>query len=188
MKDNEFILSNGGVAVIPTDTIYGIVAQAFNKDAVERVYKIKKRTPTKPFIILISSIKDIEQFEINLDSYTKDFLQKYWPGKISIILTIENIASIKKYDYLHRGTNTLAFRIPNDTNLIKILKKTGALIAPSANPEGQKPAETIKEAKDYFGSSVDLYIEGGKLCGESSTIVKIKDGKVDILRQGAVKI
>lgn len=173
------ILKLGGVGIIPTDTLYGLVGSAFSKDAVEQIYKIKNRDTKKALIILISSPKDLEKFGINLKEDQAKFLKKIWPGKVSVILPCKN----KEFKYLHRGTNSLAFRFPAKKSLIEILKKTGPLVAPSANPEGLKPSENIKEAKKYFGDKLDFYLAGGSLKSESSTLIEIsKDGEVGVLR------
>ena len=187
METNESIIKktkDGKIGVIPTDTIYGVAAAAFSKKAVTRAYKILKRNPKKPFIILISSIKDLSLFGIKLDRDTGKILHSLWPGKISVVLPTPS----KKFQYLHRGTKNLAFRLPRDTNLARIIKKTGPLISTSANSEGAKPAETAAEAKKYFGDSIDFYIDGGKIKSLPSTLVEIKDGKVNVIRKGAGKI
>lgn len=178
------IIKKGGLGVIPTDTIYGVAASALSKKAVERAYQTLKRNPRKPFIILISSIKDLALFDIKLNDKTRKILGKIWPGKVSVILSLKS----KKFQHLHRGTGTLAFRIPKKPALIKLLKKTGPLISTSANPEGKKPAETAREAKKYFGDAVDFYISGGKIKSLPSTLVEIKDGKIKVLRRGAGRI
>ena len=90
-----------------------------------------------------------------------------------------------EFKYLHRGTNSLAFRFPAKKSLIEILKKTGPLVAPSANPEGFKPAENITEAKKYFGGvdNSDFYLSGGTLKSEPSTLIEMaKNGEVGVLR------
>ena len=187
MKTNESIarkIKRGKIGVIPTDTIYGIAAAAFSKKAIKRAYKILKRNSKKPFIVLINSIEDLALFNIELDRATRNILEKLWPGKVSVILPVK----ARKFEYLHRGTKTLAFRLPKKTSLVKILKQTGPLISTSANPESAKPAETIAEAKKYFGKGVDFYINGGKIKSLPSTLVEIKDGNVNVLRNGEGKI
>ncbi|MDI6778418.1 MAG: L-threonylcarbamoyladenylate synthase [Patescibacteria group bacterium] len=178
------IVKKGGVGVIPTDTIYGVAASVWSKKAVERAYKIMKRNPKKPFVILISSIRDLALFNIKLDSKTQKILEKLWPGKISVILPVTS----KRFQYLHRGTKTLAFRVPEKQSLSKLLKKTGPLISTSANPEGKKPAETIVEARKYFADMIDFYVSGGKIKSLPSTLVEIKNGKICVIRKGVEKI
>lgn len=178
------IIKKGGVGVIPTDTIYGLVGKALSRKTVKRVYKLKQRNPKKPSIILISKIDDLKLFRIKLDENTKKFLQKYWPGKVSVILP----CSYKKFSCLHRGTKTLAFRLPDYPELVDLLKKTGPLIAPSANPESEEPAKTIREAKNYFGGKVDFYVDIGRLESLPSTLISVENGKVEVLRQGEIRI
>lgn len=172
------------IGIIPTDTIYGVAASAFSKKAVERAYKVLKRNPKKPFIVLISSLNDLSLFKIKIDSKTQKILHTLWLDKISVILPI----SKQKLRYLHRGIGSLAFRMPKKPSLQKLLKKTGPLISTSANPEGAKPAETIAEAKKYFGNRIDFYADGGKIKSLPSTLVEIKEGRIRVIRKGAVKI
>ncbi|OGI16982.1 MAG: threonylcarbamoyl-AMP synthase [Candidatus Moranbacteria bacterium RBG_19FT_COMBO_42_6] len=178
------VVTEGGVGVLPTDTLYGIVCSAKNKKSVEHVYELRERNLKKPSIILISDIKDLKFFNIKPDKRTHELLSQIWPGKVSVILP----CVCKKCDYLHRGTKSLAFRLPDKTDLVGLIKKTGPLIAPSANLEGLLPATTIKEAHDYFEDAVDFYVSGGKLESLPSTIVEIKKGNLSVKRQGAVAI
>ena len=172
------ILQNDGVGILPTDTLYGIVASAYSKKAVERIYKIKGRDENKPFIILISSINDLEKFGV----VEHTMLQK-WPAKTSIILQHTNKTISKKFKYLNRGSGALAFRLPKKKSLIELLKKTGPLVAPSANPQGLNPANNIKEAKEYFGDKMDFYVAGGILKSAPSTLIIInKNGGIEIIR------
>ncbi|MFA5936397.1 MAG: Sua5/YciO/YrdC/YwlC family protein [Candidatus Paceibacterota bacterium] len=200
------ILSGNGVAVMPTDTIYGLVGKALNEDVVSRIYKIKKRNGDKPFIILIGNIKDLEKFSVALSEKQEKVIEEYWftPSKVegsrptSIILDCFN----EKLKYLSRGTNSLSFRLPNIESLRNLISKVGPLVAPSANPESFSSAITIKEAKKYFGNSVDpvrgregsqrpstsngvdLYIDGGTVENKHSKLIKLnKDGSVVVLRE-----
>ncbi len=180
---NDTSLKGGIIGVIPTDTMYGIVGSAFDKTAVERIYKVRKRTPSKPLIILIDSIDRLAEFSISARPVLAEVLGKLWPDKITVILPCK----VAKFKYLHRGKNKLAFRLPKSAKLLKILKETGPLVAPSANPEGEKPAKTLKEAQDYFGSNVDFYIDGGKMQDVPSTIIELDaKGKATLVREGGV--
>lgn len=168
---------------MPTDTIYGIVGRADNEDTVNRIYDIKKRRPDKPCIILISAISELEKFSVSLSQGQKEKLEKYWMQNslpVSIILDCLD----DKFSYLHRTTETLAFRIPVQLELRNLLIETGPLIAPSANPEGRLPAKNIIEAKEYFGDSVDMYVDGGEIHGKPSKLIKLhKDGTISIIRE-----
>ena len=186
MYDAKIIstLRQGGVVVMPTDTIYGIVGQALNQKAVERIYALKQRTPTKPVIILIADVADLQKFNIPINQLTNRLINQLWPGAVSIILPCDR----PEFEYLHRGTNTLAFRLPADEELRIFLRETGPLIAPSANTEGEPPAQDMSEAQNYFHDGVDAYKDGGQITGKPSTLISIADGRVIILRQGEVSI
>lgn len=177
-------LKNGQVAVLPTDTIYGIVGLARNPVVVKKIYKLRKRSSGKPFIILISSIDDLEQFNVRLTDAQIEFLQKNWPNPLSVVLECKS----KKFKYLHRGTSSLAFRMPKDERILRILLETGPLVAPSANLEGEKVSETIDEAKKYFGNLV-FYVDGGKVESQPSTLISLnRDGSYKILREGNFRL
>jgi L-threonylcarbamoyladenylate synthase len=177
MKTYIDILKSGGIGVIATDTLYGIVGQALNRQTVERIYTVKKRTPTKPFIILVSKLSDLEKFNVSLTDYEKNIVHSYWPGPVSIILDCPN----PDFEYLHRGTNSLAFRMPQVEKLRDVIESTGPLVAPSANPEGLAPAKTIEEASSYFGDTIDFYSEG-IVNTKPSKIIKITDNTEEIIR------
>lgn len=196
MKNNwktaEDILKKDGVVVLPTDTLYGVVGKALSKKAVEKIYKIKGRIENKPFIVLVNSYDDLKIFGIKIDKDQAKFLEKIWPGKVSIIFP----CTVDKWSYLHRGTHSIAFRMisQRNKNLYNLIKNVGPLVAPSANPEGEKPAENISEAKKYFkkvefnSNIIDLYINGRKRKVKPSTLIKFKNKNWVVLRQGEVKI
>lgn len=185
-KKAAFLLKEGAIGVIPTDTIYGICGSALNKKTVEKIYKLRQRNPKKPFIILIKELSDLKIFKVPLSQRQKNFLLKIWPGPISIILKCPS----KKFNYLHRETKTLAFRMPKNKILNDILKISGPLVAPSANIEGYSPAKTIKEAKKYFKDKV-FYLEKPKQTQSSknfkilpSTLIDFTSKKPVVLRRG----
>jgi L-threonylcarbamoyladenylate synthase len=145
---------------------------------------VRGRNPEKPCVILIADVLDLALFGIDIQSVEVWVASKYWPGKVSAILPCKH----PEMQYLHRGTNTLAFRIPEKPELRDILRETGPLIAPSANPEGEIPARTVKEAKKYFGKKVDFYADEGEKESEPSTLIKITGEDIDILRKGEAEI
>lgn len=177
-------LNDGGVVVLPTDTIYGVVAKAANRQAVEKIYKLRGRAPEKPCIILVAGAWQIVDSSLWTEMHKK-LADKYWPGPLSLVAPTTD----KTPDYLHRGTHTLAYRVPDNSDLLKLLTATGPLIAPSANIENEPVATTVAEAQKYFGDKVDGYVDGGSLVNHApSTVAIIENGKVVILRQGAQRI
>jgi L-threonylcarbamoyladenylate synthase len=182
-------LKEGKVAVIPTDTIYGIVGSALDESLVNRIYDIRKRAPEKPCIILIGDMMELEKFSVNLSAKQKEKIKEYWPFAFAQDLRPVPTSMVldcpgEKFAYLHRGTETLAFRIPPQEELRSLLKETGPLIAPSANPEGLPPAKNIEEARNYFGDAVDFYADGGEIEGKASRVIRLyKNNTTSILRE-----
>lgn len=177
-------IKDGAVAVIPTDTIYGIVGPALNPKTVEKIFKLRKRASSKPMIILIGSLDQILDLGVKITLKQKATLKKIWPGAISIVIDCK----IKSLHYLHRGKKSLAFRMPNNEFLLNLLKITGPLVSPSANFEGESPALNTSSAKKYFKDSVSFYIDAGDLDSKPSTIAKLERSKLLTLREGAAKI
>ncbi len=173
------ILKRGGIAVMPTDTVLGVVARARDRAAVARLYSLRRRTPAKPFIILIPNIGSLASFGVRVGAKERAFLRRVWPGPVSVILPCRS----KRFAYLHCGAMSLAFRVPKSARLHALLGKTGALVAPSANPEGMPPAKNTPEAYTYFGASVDYYARGRTTSRRPSTLVALeRDGRVRVIR------
>ncbi len=190
MKNNwqkaEEVLVKDGVVILPTDTLYGIVASVKSKKAVEKIYKIKGRSKNKPLIVLINSYKNLKMFGININKEQAKNFSKFWPGKVSVELS----HSSNKFSHLRGGHNYNGFRMigPKNKNLYDLIDKVGPIVAPSANKQGERPASKIAEAKRYFGNEIDLYIDGGRKESKPSTLIKYQNNKFIILRQGEVKI
>ena len=178
-NESAEIIKNKGIGIIPTDTIYGIVGSTKNKQTIEKIYWIRKRDKTKPMIILIGKLDDLKLFNIKIDHKTRKILTTIWPGKISIILPCPD----KKFTFLHKGYKTLAFRLPAKKDLRDWLKKTGPVVAPSANIAGMEPAKNIKEAEKYFAQQVNFYINKGVLNSKPSRVIEVKAGKIVIKRK-----
>lgn len=184
--DPELItcLNEGGVVILPSDTLYGVMARAADQTAVERVYRLRGRAPDKPCIVLAAGLWQLTDTSLWSPTH-KRLAKSHWPGALSLVTPVSDLTPA----YLHRGTYTLAYRIPAYPQLRRLLEATGPLIAPSANPEGQPPATTTYEAKTYFGDTVDGYLDIGPLTGHRpSTVVTVINDKPHILRPGAVRI
>lgn len=170
--DAKRILASGGVGVMPTDTIYGLVASAKDPHAVERVYRLKGRDFDKPCIILIGAVSQLEFFGISVSSYSEP-LRKYWPGPVSVVFS----STSERWRYLHRGTNGLAFRLPAKQSLRRFLKISGPLVATSANISDQASAKTLAEARKYFGDLADFYVKGRGTGHPSRVVALTKTGE-----------
>ncbi|MDP2593310.1 MAG: L-threonylcarbamoyladenylate synthase [bacterium] len=178
------VIRNGGVGVIPTDTLYALAGSAFSKRAVERIYELKHRDKKKPFIVLVYDVVDLEKFGAILPRGFAEKAHKLWKEEpTSIILPLTKTKMVE-FEYLHRGTGEMAFRIPKSEICLAFLEDFGPLVAPSANLEGEKPAETMEEAKACFGDNVDFYVDGGRLSGMASRLIRLNEiGEVLVLRR-----
>ena len=177
------MLRAGAVGVLPTDTVYGIVGSALRKDAVEKIYRLRRRDLRKPMIILIASARELARFGIAPAAAQREVLRRVWPGKVSVVLPCLG----RKFGYLHRGTRSLAFRVPDAAWLRRLLAATGPLVAPSANFEGGPPAKTVSAARRYFKDRVAFYGDVGRLDSRPSTLISITPaGRITVLREGAV--
>jgi L-threonylcarbamoyladenylate synthase len=174
------VLKEGGIVCAPTDTIYGLLADAGNRKAVERLYELR-RPSGRPFIVLIPDVEDALNFDIRMPRLGFPLLS------LGLTVIFQKRTTIPTY--LTRWRKSIALRVPiQGTFITKLMKEFGGLlVAPSANPEGLPPARDVKEAMDYFGDKIDLYVRGAKLEGKPSTIVKfVSDKTIKIVREGNV--
>jgi len=181
-KIADYLNQPGSVAVIPTDTLYGLVARAQDVQATTNLYSLKNRE-NKPGTLIASSIQQLENLGLK-HRYLKA-VEQFWPGAVSVVIPCAD----PKLEYLHLSKQSLAVRIPNQQNLLKLLEQTGPLITSSANNPGKPPVSTIAQAKQVFGDKVGMYVDGGDLSqNQPSTVVRVLDDEIEVLRQGAVKI
>lgn len=175
------LLEQGSVGVMPTDTIYGLACRANNQMAVEKLYQLKHRD-TKPGTVIAASIDQLTELGVTR-RYLKA-VEHFWPNPISIVLPIPETLS-----YLSLGLTSLPFRVIASKQLQNLLIATGPLLTTSANLPNQPPATNSKSAKGYFGDKVDFYVEGGDLSNhQPSTIIKVIDDAIEVIRSGAVPI
>lgn len=171
----------GSIGVIPTDTVYGVVARAADRTAVARLYDLKHRE-RKPGTLIAADIDQLVSLGIKR-RYLKA-VEQFWPGAVSVVIPVG-----PELEYLHQGMGSLAVRIPDHQPLRQLLLMTGPLLTSSANQPGEPPATTAAEARNYFGTAVDFYDDGGDLSGAlPSTVVRMVDDAIEVLRPGAVTI
>ena len=170
------------IGIIPTDTVYGLVARAVDPAAAARLYAAKNREQ-KPGTLIAASIDQLEALGLKRRYLTA--VSQFWPGAVSVIIPCAN----PDLDYLHQGKQSLAVRIPESAELRQLLEQTGPLLTSSANQPGQPTAVTVDQARGCFNDQVDFYIDGGDLSDhQPSTIIRIIDDAVEVVREGAVKI
>jgi L-threonylcarbamoyladenylate synthase len=171
-------LNNGGIVVFPTDTVYGFLADAENKKAVEKIFKIKKRAKSKPLAVFVKDIKMAKELaEISKDQ--ENILKKYWPGKYTFVLK----AKIK--NSLITKNNTIAIRIPNYKPLNNLLKKINKPLAQtSVNISGEPELIKINDIIERFNKQDILLIDGGNLKkSKPSKIIDLTENKIKFLRK-----
>ena len=166
---------------MPSDTIYGLSCRALDEAAVKRLHAIKGRDNNKPFIVLISGT--IQLNDLGIITTDAAPALRYWPGRLTLICD-----AVYAPNWLHRGTKTLAVRQPDDEALRDLIDEVGPLISTSANLAGQKPAHTMTAAKNYFSDKLNFYVDKGAINKKPSTIIRVVFSKVEIVRQGAVKV
>jgi tRNA threonylcarbamoyl adenosine modification protein (Sua5/YciO/YrdC/YwlC family) len=175
---SKHLLQLGEIAVIPTDTVYGVVARLEDPKAVARLYALKQRE-RKPGTVVAATIEQLESLGMRQQDLLK--VKDFWPAALSVIVPCDDTLL-----YVHQGVGSLAVRIPDDEALLVLLKETGPLLTSSANQPGKPPATTVLEAQAYFGDDVSWYQDGGYIFRDPSTVVRVIDDKIEVIREGAV--
>ena len=179
LKRHLKIINEGGIAIFPTDTVYGIGCDPYNKKSVEKIYEIKSRDATKLFPVLTYS-KEIAAKIAHIDEFTGKLIEKFWPGPLTIILKLTD-KNLKKSLNLK---NKIAIRVPNHKCTLELLKTCDFLVGTSANISGcpayTDPNECFKKLRNY-----DIFVDGGILTSKAvSTIIEIENKKIRVVREG----
>lgn len=174
------ILKAGKLAIIPTDTIYGIVADATNEDAIKKVYEVKQRDYNKPLIILVSSIKMLKDYVKDISSIEENLIKKYWPGKLTILFKKNN----NVLNIINNNSELIGIRLPNDKSLIELIDKLGTpIISTSANLSGEKAIISIDRLNEIIKSKIDYIYDDGVKDSSPSTIIKVVEDKIEFIRK-----
>lgn len=176
---------HGKVIVYPTDTIYGIGADACNPDAVERVFAVKKRDPGKPMLILVNSVEMAAQVAETIPEASLPIIEKFWPGPLTLIFRASSCLSSR----LTGGTYTVGIRYPLHPFCIKVLEVCRRPItSTSANISGEEPPRSIGEITRIFESIVDLIVDGGDVASlVPSSVVDVTGAVPRLVREGAIR-
>ncbi|MDC0928026.1 L-threonylcarbamoyladenylate synthase [Nitrosopumilus sp.] len=177
------IIEKGGIAIFPTDTVYGMGCNPYNEEAVKKIYKIKSRTKLKSLPVLAYSLDIVKEITL-IDKFTEKIIEKYWPGPLTLILKLTD-QKLKKSLKLE---NKIAVRIPDSKCTLKLLEKCRLLVGTSANISGNSSYtnsnDCIKNIKNY-----DIFLDGGTITSKGeSTIIEIENGEIKIIREGALKV
>ncbi len=179
------VLDNDGLIIFPTDTVYGIACNSFSESAIKKIYSAKKRSLDKPICVLTNSIDKINMVVNNISSKEKELIDKYMPGNLTIVFNKKNIVP----DILTANKNTIGVRIPNNDIALKILSSyPNPLAVTSVNISGNKCGTSLNDFVDEFSDKVDIIIDSG-ICNDTpSTIIKVIDNEIEILRHGSLNI
>ena len=177
------ILQKGGVIAFPTDTVYGLGADAFNFRAVERIYGIKNRPAHRQFPLLIADVEQLTALAKPIPEIAWFLVRRFWPGGLTLVLPKTDSLPA----HLASGT-TIAIRVPNHPVCLALIQHLGnPIIGTSANTSGQPAALTAEEVGQQLRGKIDLVINGGKCPGGTeSTVVDVTDDMPVILRQGII--
>ena len=175
-------VGRGDLVVLPTDTVYGIGADAFKSWSVTALNNAKGSTAPVP--VLVGSRHTLDGLVFGLPQAARDLVDAFWPGALTIV--VEHAPSLQ-WDL--GGDGTVAVRMPLHPIALEVLRETGPMAVSSANKQGQPAAETAAEARDQLGYSVSVYLEGGP-CPEpvASTIISVTNSEHRVLRAGAIPI
>ena len=182
MDKIEKTLEAGGAVVLPTETVYGLFAQALNEEAVERVYELKQRPRDKALNLNVASLEEIYAFSKNQPSYLEQLYKSFLPGPLTIILQ----ANDRVPAWINSGMETVGFRIPNHPVTLDLIRKYGPLIGPSANLSGKASGTSFQQIMMDFQEHVTGVKDDVALTGQDSTILDLSGEKALILRQGAI--
>ena len=182
MDKIENTLAAGGAVVLPTETVYGLFAQALNQEAVERVYELKRRPRDKALNLNMASLEEIYAFSKNQPTYLKQLYQAFLPGPLTIILH----ANDRVPTWINSGMETVGFRIPNHPVTLDLIRKYGPLIGPSANLSGKASGTSFQQIMMDFQGEISGVEDDATLTGQDSTILDLSGEKAIILRQGAI--
>ncbi|RKU26553.1 threonylcarbamoyl-AMP synthase [Candidatus Poribacteria bacterium] len=176
-------LRNSGVIAIPTDTVYGLGADPFNADAIQKLYHIKGRPEEKPIPLILGSVNDIDKVAQNIPAFFYHLTEKYWPGGLTIIVESKDLLS-----ELTAGRNTVGLRIPNHILLLKILNEFGGPMAiTSANLSGEPASTSPQEFGCELTKKLDYIVDDGNTPGPiPSTVYDISISPPVIRREGII--
>lgn len=175
------VLSKGEIAILPTDTVYGLTGDATSLKAIKLANDIKKREKPQPLLILVSSIDMLKKYTKNISDLELEVINKYWPNKLTILFEKNDLLS----DELTASSPYVGVRMPNNKLLLDIMNKYNKpLLSTSANIHSKDVITKISLLENEMRDSVSYIYDAGELSTTASTLIKIENGKIKILREG----
>ena len=180
------ILEAGDLVAVPTETVYGLAGNAFNEEAVLKIFEVKNRPSFDPLIVHVADIKQVDQIVTDIPPSVSALAERFWPGPLTILLQKRDSVP----DVVTSGLDTVAVRVPNHPLTLELIKSIDfPLAAPSANPFGYVSPTTVKHVNDQLGGSISYILDGGTChVGIESTIIGFQDGVPMIFRLGGIPI
>lgn len=181
------ILNKGGIIIFPTDTAFGIGCRLDNKEAIERLFTIRKRPPDMAMPILVSGLDMAKEYGDGIKQEIIDkLITPFWPGALTIVLKCRN-DNVPKL--VRGGGNTIGLRMPNNKDILEIIKQVGVpLLGSSANFHGEKTPYNIKDIDPKLIEKVDYVLDGKCDLKQVSTVIDVTQIPWKILRQGAIEV
>jgi L-threonylcarbamoyladenylate synthase len=184
IKTPAKIISNGGLVAFPTETVYGLGANAFDKKAIKQIFLVKGRPQDNPLIVHISDISQIDQISEKIPENAKKLITKYWPGPLTIVLKKTKIVP----DIVTAGFDSVAIRMPKNKIALELIKESKVpIVAPSANISGKPSPTNAKHVKEDLFEKIECIIDGGSCnIGLESTVIDFTSKTPIILRPGYI--
>jgi L-threonylcarbamoyladenylate synthase len=180
------VVKAGGVLVYPTETLYGIGANAWDAQAIRKVDILKQRPDQKPSLVLVESHERMLTLVASVNAKAEKLIAEFWPGPLTLVFPASKAVPLA----LSKGSGTVGIRIPSSVLCRRLLQLAGCPISSSsANRPGEPPGTTIQQISASFPTGVDLYLDAGKIAGNlSSTVVDVSGPTPRIIRQGAITL
>ena len=177
------VIKSGGLAVYPTDTVYGLGCDPFNIEAVRRV-RLVKGSRTKPLLVLSHNIEGVERVA-ELSPVIRRIVEVFWPGSLTLVLPRKHLLEAAAF-----GLVSIGVRIPDNDIALKLIEQSGGLlIGTSANKTGKPPPATALDAHSQLGNEIDVILDGGNTnLGRASTVIDLTGERPQILREGSVSL
>jgi L-threonylcarbamoyladenylate synthase len=177
------VLAAGALVVFPTETVYGLGADARSAAAVERLVAVRGREEGKPILVLVADVEMAGAVVDDFPAGARRLARRFWPGPLTLVLP----ARAGLPAPLTAGTGTIGVRVPGHALAAALVARHGGPVtAPSANPPGAEPPRRLELARTYFGERIAAYVDGGELAGGASTVAAVEGERVRVLRAGPI--
>jgi L-threonylcarbamoyladenylate synthase len=180
------ILLDGGLVAFPTETFYGLGANATDRRAVARVFEVKGRPESKPLLVLVDSVRMVESLALHVPDLARELMATHWPGPLTLVLR----AAAGLPPELTAGTGTVGVRIPAHPVAVGLVRAAGfPVTGPSANPSGKEPPTSADGVRRFFEGMIEAILDGGPTAGgRPSTVLDVSAARPRLLREGALDL